>query len=151
MPNPTIEVVGAYRVEVTDALVATAMELKYEGAQLSERDRLEAERHMNEELKGAVLLELIVRDRDASFDVGDFGQATSDQAPYDEVFLSEDGTSVISSGYDVPSVEPLRIAFFLHYYDPDVALKSTYGTIEAPATQPMPQRLANLVPYEPVT
>jgi hypothetical protein len=146
--KPAIDVLGVYRVELGDELLTEALELKYPTPQGSARQ--EAERHVREEIGSAVLIEVLVRNRDAEFDVGDFGQPNSDQAPYAETYLSEDGTSVISSGYDVPSSEPLRIAFFLHYYDPTLTLRSTYGVLETPALERMPQRLAELVPYEPV-
>ena len=111
----------------------------------------EARAHVRAELGGVVLFEALVTGRDEKFSVDDFGQIDSDQAPYSEVFLSEDGESVIAEAYDVPQGPNLRIAFYLHYVDPRKELRTSYGSVKFPALRPIPERLAVLVPYEPVT
>jgi hypothetical protein len=148
--NPSTEVLGTYRVDVDDRLLDEAFELKYGGLKLSRREKKEALRSIREELAGVVLVEVIVRDRDERFDVADFQQAGSDQAPYDEAFLSEDGSRVVSRSFQVPPTEPLRITFFLHFFDSRLPLQSSYGDLPLPALQEMPGRLRELVPYEPV-
>jgi hypothetical protein len=149
--SPSVQVLGVYQVEVTPQLFAAAVEQKYGNRFLSPTHRREAETQVREELAGAVLIELLIKDRDAFFDAGEFRQDNSDQAPYDEVYLTEDGTSVISTGCEVPAVPSFRIAFFLHYFHPTLPLRSCYGAVPVPAIQPMPPRLAALLPYEPVT
>jgi hypothetical protein len=148
--TPRIEVLGTYRLDADPQVVDGAFELKYGGLQLSTADAEEARRRVVEELSGIVLVELLVHDRDERFDLGEFHQVGSGQVAYDEVFLTADGASVLSRGFDVPSVEPLRVAFFLHYYDPNQLLDTTYGSVEPPRPQSMPPRLRDLVPYEPV-
>jgi hypothetical protein len=151
VPSPSAQVLGVYQVEVTSQLLAEALELKYENRFSSSAHRREAETRVREELGGVVLIEVLIHGRDASFDPGEFRQDNSDQAPYDEVYLTEDGTTVISRGYDVPAVPSFRVAFFLHYFHPKLPLRSCYGAVAVPVVQSMPPRLAALLPYEPVT
>jgi len=150
MPGPSVQVLAAYRVELTPELFARAMEIKYGGLDLNEGQRASAEERVRDEISNAVLLEVLVADRDSRFDVGDFGQEDSNQAPYDEHFLSENGEQVIASGFDVPTGSRLRVAFFLHYLDPRGPLRTSYGQVAIPPIEPMPSRLRELMPYEPV-
>jgi hypothetical protein len=147
---PTIQVIGAHKLEVSANLFALAMDLKYAGM-LSSAQRQLVEQHVRDELAGVVLIELLVLDRDDRFSVGDFAQPGSDQAVYSEVYLSPDGHNVIAEGFDVPESSTFRVAFYLHYVDPTKELKTTYGSVSLPTFTPMPRRLAELVPYEPVT
>lgn len=147
--TPRVEVLGVYPVEVDDPLVERALAVKYEGLDLSEPEKQRARADVVEELSGVVLIEVRIRDRDDRFDVGDFEQPDSDQAPYDEAFLSDDGTRVLSRE-DLPEGEPLRIVFFLHFFDPGLPLVTSYGAVKLPALAPMPKRLIELMPYEPV-
>jgi hypothetical protein len=149
MPQPRIEVLGAYRVDASPELFAEAMQLKYPYEFSSPEARLEAEEHVRSEIFAVVLFELLVRERDGSFSVDHFGQEGSDQAAYCEVFLSEDGESVISDDR-IPPNEPLRMAFFLHYVDSAKPLRTSYGAVAIPTIQPMAARLKSLAPYEPV-
>lgn len=151
MASPNVQVLGAYRVECTPELFAQAMEWKYGDLPLSAEERDAAEAHVRSELCGAVLIEAAIHNRDDHFSVSDFGQDGSDQAAYSEVFLSEDGRAVIADAFDVPTDPGLRIAFFLHFLDPAKTLNTSYGPVSLPPLQPMPERLAELVPYEPVT
>ncbi len=150
MPSHNISIIGAYAVEPTPDLFAEAMDIKYDGIILSADDRRAAERAVLEEISHIVLLEVAVTDPDSLFDVGDFGQSTSDQAPYGEVFLSEDGAAILGDGFTVPSGSRFRVAFFLHFVNPDAPLNTSYGAVPIPALATMPERLAKLVPYEPV-
>ena len=150
MTEPTIEVLGAYKLEPTVDLFASAMETKYGGLKLSDSERREAEEAVRDELSGVALLEVRVIGRDDQFDVGDFGQESADQAPYNECFLSDDGSQVISRWFDVPPGETLRIAFYLHFFESGSPLSTSYGSVPVPPLQPIPQRLRELVPYEPV-
>ncbi len=150
MPSPLVRILGAYRVDLTQELFASAMVLKYGGLDLEGDRRQKAERSLREELSSIVLVEALVSNRDAKFNVGDFGQVDSEQAPYDEHFLSDDGSKVVAIGFDVPAAQSLRITFFLHCFDPAKPIKTSYGNIIIHAIQPMPARLQHLVPYEPV-
>ena len=148
--SPSVEVVGAYRVDARDDLLECAFEMKYGGLRLSRAEKKRARQDVREELSGLALIEVEVRDRDESFNVGDFQQPGSNQAPYDEAFLTADGTAIASRGFTAPPLEPLRLAFFLHFFDPALPLQSSYGTVSLPALQEMPGRLVELMPYEPV-
>ena len=150
MADGAIRILGAYKVELTDDLFQRAMELKYGGIELSKRQRLEAERDVRNELSSIVLIEAVVENPDDRFDAGDFTQPGSDQVAYDEAFLSPDGTSVISR-LRAPDTQPLRLTFFLHFFDPKKPLLTSYREVPVPPVQRMPERLKSLVPYEPVT
>ena len=148
--NPAALVLGAYRLGESEDVFAEAMEVKYGGLELAPAERLEAERAVRDELAGVVLFEVLVQNPDEGFSVDDFGQPGSDQAPYEETYLSADGLGVIDAGGDVPEVEPLRICFYLHFVDVALPLRTSYGDVAIPALQPVPDRLRALVPYEPV-
>src|SRR5262245_7359960 len=124
MPNPTVNIVGVYDVPHTEELFRQAMELKYGGIHLSSRQRQKAEAAVRAELASVVLIECEVMGADNQFDVGDFTQPDSDQAPYDEAFLSADGITMLPSRYTTPSTSDLRFCFFLHFYDPNKPLST---------------------------
>src|SRR5205085_425481 len=97
MPNCTVTILGVYEVPRTEELFRRALGLKYGGIQLSPREREKAEAAVRAELASVVLIECQVVGADSQFDVGDFCQPDSDQAPYDEAFLSADGTTTLLS------------------------------------------------------
>jgi hypothetical protein len=151
MPQPGIKVLAVYKVKLTPELLEEAMESKYGGMKLSLSQREWAKGHVIEEITSAVLVELLVANPDQHFDLSDFHQTGSDQSPYDEVYLTEDGQSVLSgSSVDVPKAEVFRVAFFLHYFEPDKPLITSYGEVEFPPVQEMPEYLHVLIPYHPV-
>ena len=149
MAQPKIEVLGAYKVAPTAKLFQEAMESKYGGIQLSGRDRKAAEEAIRQELSSIVLLDVLVRNPDEQFDVGEFNQPGSDQAPYDEANLSLDGTSVVSQS-DPPFGDSLRVTFFLHFFDPSKPLASSFGEVTVPAVQEMTERFQEMIPYSAV-
>jgi hypothetical protein len=144
-----VQVLGAYRVKATRKLFLHALEVKYAGRGLQGDECRQAEKATLEELSHVVLLEVLISQRDKRFNVGDFGQKGSDQAPYDEHFLSDDGSRVIAEGFDIPAGKTLRCVFFLHFFDPTKPLETSYGQMTVPPLRPMPARLRRLVPYEP--
>lgn len=149
MLQPTIKVLGIYKVELTGELLQEAMEMKYGGIPLSDSERKEAEEAVRLELLSVALLDVLVSNPDKRFDVGDFGQPSSDQAPYNEAYLSLDGTSVVSR-FEPPAGDSLRVTFFLHFFDPTKPLATSYGEIPIPATQEMPKNFQEIIPYTPV-
>jgi hypothetical protein len=151
MALPTVQLLGAYRLDCTPELFAQAMEWKYGSLSLTAEEKEVAEAHVLSELADTVLIEAEIRERDDHFSVSDFGQAGSNQAAYSEVFLSQDGRAVIGDGFEIPDGPVLRIAFYLHFVDLAKELNTTYGSVPLPPLQAMPERLAQLVPYEPVT
>jgi hypothetical protein len=147
-----VEIIGVHPIEVTDELVQEAFEVKY-GYLEDPDDALQLAR---EEVESVVLIEALVKDRDDRFDVAHFGQsqgdklAANDQVAYDEIFLSDDGTSVIARGQREVGAGDLRIAFFLHFYQDTRPLLTSYGSVPLPPKTPMPQRLSAITKYEPV-
>jgi hypothetical protein len=154
--DPVIEILGLYRLPVTPEMVEEQTELLYGSiADLPKEERLEAEAFCSEQLNSVVLVEAMVHSPNRRFKVGDFAQAEEDvprenwQVAYCETVLSQDGESVISRDSDeVPTTSPCRMAFFMHYWDSSRPLQSSYGEINCPAPQEMPERLRRLVKYE---
>ena len=146
---PSIELIGVYQVEFTKELFEKAWEMKYGGTNLSQKQEQEARQYVQEELSSIVLIEVIVKKPDDSFDIGDFLQTNSDQTAYDEAFLTLDGSNVISR-FQQPNDTELRIAFFLHFFDPAHPISTSYGELYVNEIKEMPARLADLIPYEPI-
>jgi hypothetical protein len=74
------------------------------------------------------------------------------QAAYDEHYLDETGTKVIGrmlGNQNLPGTDT-RIAFFLHDINFSKPLLWQNGEILLPLPSPMPDRLANILVYEPV-
>ena len=96
-----------------------------------------------------MLIDMTIDDGGQGFDVGEFGQEAEDQVAWDEAFLSLDGTAVLSRD-ERPEGERCRLAFFLHFYDPEQPLETPFGPVRAPEPAEMPAALKELIPYEPV-
>jgi hypothetical protein len=126
------------------------MALKFGALLPSDADVRAAEAHVRAEIGHAFLIEAVISGRDARFRMDDFRQPGSDQAPYSEVFLSNDGSTIVADTYQVPEGSQLRVVFFLHYLNPSAPLRTSYGDVRLPRASPMPARLAKLIPYEPV-
>jgi hypothetical protein len=153
MTSPKVTVCGAYRLDPSSDLFLQAMQLKFADSFGSSSERQAAQDHVHAELQNVVLLEVSIQHCDQRFRVDDFSQAGSDQAPYDEVFLTEDGSAVDSelTGELGRVGQAVRVAFYFHFLDQRKPLNTSYGPVTVPAIEPMPNRLARLVPYEPVT
>jgi hypothetical protein len=159
---PGIEMIGAYPIDVTEALFKEAYDMKYDGGVgLTSAEEAETRALVREELTGVVLVELLVHDVDEACNISDFGQTdgnelgASDQVAYAEVLLNDDGTRLLSEPFDNIDFDALRgqtarIAFFLHFYDPERPILTSYGPIPAPPRTPMPERLRKIISYEPV-
>jgi hypothetical protein len=155
MGDPTIKVLGIYRLNVTDELFREQHSILYPDS--LGVSRAISEPQIREQLDSVVLVEALVRDRDNRFDVSDFTQAQVGiardhwQVAWAEAYLSLDGTALAVERWSpAPESGDLRIAFFIHGWDPMSPLLSSYGEISCPQPQPMPDRLARLVPFEPV-
>jgi hypothetical protein len=156
MPEPKIEVVGIYRLDITEELLQEQFEILY-GYDLTESEQREARETCLNQLKSVVLIEVIVRNRDNKFNIDDFTQGSEDepvgswQVAWAEAFLTMDGESLVVKRWSkAPQTGDLRIAFFIHYWDTNKPLSTSYGDIICPAPEKMPERLKKLVPYEPV-
>jgi len=115
---------------------------------MSEDQMRQAECTLIDELSDVVLLDIEVENADENFDVGDFKQPASDQAPYLDAYLTPDGNRILS-WFKPPSENSFRIVFFLHFFDPSKTLLSSYGELKIPPIQEMPPHLEELIPYEP--
>jgi hypothetical protein len=156
MPVPTIHVLGVYSLPVTEGLLQEQTDILYGADQLAPKRR-EAERQCREQLESTVLIEVLIRNRDKRFNVGDFSQPQDGvpqenwQAAWAEAYLSEDGERLLVERWgDPPRVTTFRVAFFIHYWNSAKPLLTSYGDVTCPAVKKMPKRLRKLVPYEPV-
>jgi len=145
---PIIQALGVYRVEATPELLQEALEVKYGGDFGSERDRKWAEAAAAKEIASIALIELLVINPDDEFTLEDMHQPGSDQVPYEEMYLSEDGKS---AWQDFPAKtgpgKTMRLVFYLHYFKPGKPLLTCYGKVALPPMQEMPAHLAALTPY----
>ena len=97
-------------------------------------------------------LHLIEMEIDAPREQVDFSAITqgdgapNDQVPYEEKFLSVDGTQVL--GNEPSGSPPYRCVFFLHEVNPERAIHTPLGDLKLPAPTAMPDRLRLLVSYE---
>jgi hypothetical protein len=156
MADPAIELLGIYWLNITDDRLREQLSILYP-FDVDGVDHATAERQVREQLEAVVLIEVFVRNRDERFDVGDFAQAPpglptgSHQVAWAEAYMGADGTSLVVDRWsEAPTDRDLRIAFFIHSWDPSLPLQSSYGEIRCPVPQRMPDRLERLVPYEPV-
>jgi len=155
MNGPYVEVLGVYRIPLTEELFRQQFDILY-GFAMSKSERAQAERQCKEQLSSVVLVEVIVRNRDDTFDVGEFIQAQDGvpeadwQAAWAEAYLTPDGEALAVERWSAPPTGDLRIAFFMHFWQPDKPLHTSYGEVACPAVGEMPARLARLVPYETV-
>ena len=125
---------------------------------LSDDDKAEISAHLDRELSSAVLVEALVTGADDRFNAGDFQQPNPSldsglwQVAWDERYLSADGTALLASTdpFSRPSDSNLRLVFYIHRWQTDQPLLSSYGPVPLPPIQPMPDRLWNLAPYREV-
>jgi hypothetical protein len=150
-------VLGVYALPVTAELLREQTDILY-GAGLTGEARQWAERSCREQLASTVLVEALVRGRDGRFQPGDFCQPRDGvardnwQVAWAEAYLTTDGQSRLEDPRwgEPPETEDFRVAFFIHYWEADCPLRSTYGEFNCPPVQEMPERLRKLVPYEPL-
>ncbi len=156
MTEPTVEALGVYRLPVSDELFEEQFTILY-GYDIPEEDRIAAVRQCRDQLSSVVLVEALVTNRDSRFSVSDFTQPREGllkddwQAAWAEAYLAPDGESLLVERWgSLPDESSFRVAFFLHYWDSGQPLHTSYGAVNCPKVQEMPERLQRLVPYEPV-
>jgi hypothetical protein len=135
MAEAEIEVVGVYKI-VPD-------EEAFEDAMTCTGDENEA----RAVLDSIVLIECAVSNADERFQIDDFGQEGSDQAPYDEVYF-DDANKIIARAFDRPAAASFRVCFYLHFFDPTKRLTTPYGVRPLPPVEPFPTRLSVFGKYE---
>jgi hypothetical protein len=153
MGEPRIDVLGVYRPRITDEMFREQFRILY-GRDASASNPGKDERDCRKTLESAVLIEVLVNDRDDRFDVGHFTQRQDGvarenwQVAWAEAYLSADGTALVGKQFGTPPASgDLRIAFYLHSWDPTKPLSTSYGDVICPAVTPGTDRLKELVPY----
>jgi hypothetical protein len=119
-------------------------------------DRKEWEDHLRSFMQDAAVFEVLVKNPDASFDVGGFIQPDPAQpknlwqVAWNEKFLSVDGETrlEVPAGSKLPGVAEFRVVFVIHDWKPALPLRSSSGDLPLPKLQPLPERLWRLAPYE---
>jgi len=101
-----------------------------------------------------VLVEGIIDHVDERFKTSEFGHSSLTGNPsrfmcaYDEALTSSGGKLLLAREMNfIRGTGPLRFAFYLHFYDPDRPLHWSYGQVQCPPVQPVPDRVKVLVPY----
>jgi hypothetical protein len=156
MSEPRIEIVGIYKIPITEDLFREQFEILY-GYSMSDEQRTEAEEQCREQLSSIVLIEALIQNRNEHFSISDFTQPQDGvprdnwQVAYAEVFLTFDGNSLlVQSSRGSPEASDFRVAFFFHFWDQTKPLITSYGDLTCPKVSEMPDRLKRLVSYEPV-
>jgi hypothetical protein len=133
---PRIEVLGVYRLPISPKLIrAQTGHFSRDWVAANPEDAMSAAR---EELEETVLVELYTHGRDERFNPNDFTQQLELphdqwQAAWMEVCLSDDGTALQSKPFDPwPPSRDLRVAFYMHLWDPERPLETSYGPVVCP-------------------
>ena len=147
--TPELEILGVHSVDSDESIRERALIGRFPHC-TSASDRRAALKQVDAQLNSLVLFEIAIRNRDDAFNGGDFRQKGSDQCAYMERFLNLEGTAVVAKDFDVPPTSALRLTFFLHSFDPQLPLRTSYGDYPAPELTEMPARLKSLVEYDPV-
>ena len=145
------QIVGVYALPVDQEMVAEQAQILYGDDAAAEE--LEQAR---EQLESTVLVEVLVSDADAKFDLGDFAQEDPQQprenwqAPWAVAFLSPEGERLLAehAGPLPRNRANFRAAFYLHYWKPGQPLVTSYGRLSTVPPSVMPERLMRLVPYK---
>ena len=146
-------VLGVYKLPVSGELVRKQCELTY-GSPLSGEAVLRP-KETRKLLDSVVLIELIVSGRNERFNADDFTQPFPDgprrnwSAAYYETYLTPDGESTIETRWPHAPPGDLRVVFYLHNWDPERPLRTSYGDVRCPPVQPLPERLQRLSPFKP--
>jgi hypothetical protein len=141
MSEPRIEILGAYKIELTDEMLEY-----FAGGYLDDSIKQEMLNREHEEY--VVAFDVRVENADSSFDAGDFTQPESDEVTYWEVYLSPDGHSIEATWGSKPlDLTNFRMYFFLHHIDLRKPLLTDYGALKIPTLKPLPDYLKCLHPY----
>ena len=76
------------------------------------------------------------------------------QVPYDEQYLTSDGKTILGDFFtedkDMIPGDTTRVAFFMFLTDLSLPLSTPYGEIDLSDVKPMPERLSNIISYNPI-
>jgi len=135
MKNDIVEVIGVYRLEK-----------EY----IKDYDEL-----LNpENAENAVIIEMVIKKPLHEIDISEITQPNESlprnnwQSVYDEVFLNESGTEVISeSDVRKAGYESTRLVFFFHYLDFEKPMQTPFGDASLTTLTKMPMRLEGKIEY----
>lgn len=108
--------------------------------------------------KDIYLIEIGINERPKFVDLCLFYQKDYDlpkddwQTPYDERFLTDDGTIIIGDFLNknyIPG-DKTRVVFFMLLENLSIPLSTPYGEINLINVQPMPERLLRIISYNPI-
>jgi hypothetical protein len=143
MSKPSVNVLGVYRLDVTDELVREQHSILLPGRQ--GHSWAASEQQVRDQIETLGSRWVILRKSQPSLPRDEW------QATWAEAYLSLDGSSLAVGRWSpTPVCGDLRIAFFMHFWQPTDPLQSSYGEIVCPQPHLMPDRLRKLVPFEPV-
>ncbi len=153
---PEVIVIGVHPLDYSDELFDQAVTADHGLIALNpDRNQREfADFVTRKSLRSIVLVEMLVRNRDKTMYMGDFGQSSGevlgprDPVAYEEVFLSLDGTQRVADYLDQVRTPDVRVAFYLHDFRPGLPILTSYGPAQPPLLTAMPERLKRLVPYK---
>lgn len=139
---PILTILGVYRLDVTPEIFAAQLPMYGD------------EEQCRDHFRSVVLIEAVVSEADEPFSLSDFTQPNphypggDPQVPWDEGLLSPNGEILLARTINcVKGDGPLRFAFYMHYWNPQLPLRWTYGELYCPPPQPTPVRLEMLMPY----
>ncbi len=134
MNKPLIDLIGVYRLDDDD------IDYEYYGEVFNPQNA-----------QNVYLVEMLIRKPLTEVSIGEITQESDlplgyRQAPYDEVFLNEQGTEVIS---EKGITSPFRLAFFFHYLDFEKPMKTPFGDVVLPSCPDngIPSRLKGKIKY----
>lgn len=154
--KPEIQILGVHALSVSAQLLETQFQLLY-GYPMSKEQASRARKECKSQLNSVALIETQIKRPDDHFSVNDFTQAQpglprdSWQAPYLVRFLNAEGLTLLECEDEAtPRRDHFRCAFYLHCFQDGKPLITSYGERYCPQMSPMPDRLKQLVPFDPV-
>jgi len=123
---------------------------------LSPEELQERREYFEQEFSGVAQVEVLVEYPDARFSVADFKQVnpavpeSRSQVAWNEQFLTPDGSRSLGEFRfnQLPSESSYRIVFFIHSWNQNLGLASTYGPLSLVPISAIPERLWQLAPFE---
>lgn len=123
---------------------------------LTPEERQDWEGELRFYMDDAAVLEVLVKIPDPRFNPHDFAQIDPSnpkdhsEMAWNEMFLTADGETEIETDYKqrLPAAKQYRVVFVIHRWVPSLPLLSSYGELQAPPVQPLPERLWCLASYD---
>ncbi|HWL92564.1 MAG TPA: hypothetical protein VNT79_03435, partial [Phycisphaerae bacterium] len=128
---PHVTIIGMHPLDYSDEVFDQAVTVGHGLIALNpDREKREfADLTTRQAFRSIVLVEMLVKNRDKSMYMGDFGQTARDKlgpddpVAYEEVFLSLDGQFRIGDYLDQVQGPDVRFAFFLHDHRPGLPIQ----------------------------